>query len=194
MIPHLIYYISPSKHIILAFKGQKVSMRNSKSVAVAIFSEDKNNILLVKRRDVPVWVLPGGGVEANESPQNAACREAFEETGYKVTIDRTIGEYFPINRLGRHTYLYICKILQGFSTITDETADISFFPIKNLPKEIPPPYLDWIQDSIKTPQGQYLKKKLTQLSYRKTLILILLHPIKALRFYLSRFGIPINSK
>lgn len=164
------------------------------SVAIAIFSEDKKKILLVKRRDVPVWVLPGGGIDPGETPPQAAVREATEETGYRVRLERAIGEYFPINRLGRHSYLFICSIIDGTASITDETQDIAFFPLESLPSSIPPPYLDWIHDAQNTPSDRYLRKDLTQLSYRKTLLLILLHPIFSLRFFLSRFGIPFNSK
>ena len=31
------------------------------------YSEDRKEILLIKRRDVPVWVLPGGGIDSGES-------------------------------------------------------------------------------------------------------------------------------
>lgn len=37
------------------------------------------------------WVFPGGGIKANESPEEAACRECFEETGVKC---HTIGRAF----------------------------------------------------------------------------------------------------
>lgn len=170
-------------------------MRHSPSVAIAIFSDDKKNeILLIKRRDVPVWVLPGGAVEKGEPPPQAAIRETQEETGFSVKIEQAIGEYLPINRLGRHTFLFTCKILDGKKCLTDETQDIAFFPLNKLPKAIPPPYLDWIKDAKEAIPGRYLTKKLTELSYRKTLQLIFFHPILSFRFFLSRLGFPLNSK
>ena len=33
------------------------------------------------------WSVPGGEMETNESPRDAAVRETFEETGYRVRID-----------------------------------------------------------------------------------------------------------
>ena len=31
--------------------------------SVIAFDKDKRKIVLVKRRDIPIWVIPGGGIE-----------------------------------------------------------------------------------------------------------------------------------
>ena len=69
------------------------------SVTAVIFTKDRKKTLLIKRRDVPVWVLPGGGIEKNESIETAIVREIYEESGYRVKITKKIGEYIPINKL-----------------------------------------------------------------------------------------------
>ena len=57
------------------------------SVQVVVFSEDKKSILLIKRRDVPVYVLPGGGKEDNESIETAAVRNnVYKQTKYCIEI------------------------------------------------------------------------------------------------------------
>lgn len=38
-------------------------------------------VLIAKRIKPPVWSLPGGRVEPGETPEQAAIRELFEETG-----------------------------------------------------------------------------------------------------------------
>ena len=53
------------------------------SVLVAIFDSARKKILLTKRRDIPVWVFPGGKIEANETPETCAVRECKEETGFR---------------------------------------------------------------------------------------------------------------
>lgn len=49
--------------------------------AIGITFNKKGQLLLVKRRDIPIWVMPGGRIEPNETPQKAAIRESFEESG-----------------------------------------------------------------------------------------------------------------
>ncbi|MEC3655779.1 NUDIX hydrolase [Bacillus siamensis] len=61
--------------------------------AFVIIQNDGRDILLVKRKDVPLWDLPGGGIAEGETPEAAAIREAFEETGYNATILQKSGEY-----------------------------------------------------------------------------------------------------
>ncbi|MCJ0601479.1 NUDIX hydrolase, partial [Enterococcus cecorum] len=50
-------------------------------------------VLLVKRRDFPLWDLPGGVVESDELPSEAAIREMYEETGYAIQIDYEFARY-----------------------------------------------------------------------------------------------------
>ena len=44
----------------------------------------KGKILLVKHKKLQSWLSPGGHIEPNELPHQAAEREYFEETGLKV--------------------------------------------------------------------------------------------------------------
>jgi len=52
-----------------------------------------SKILMVKqfvqRGDI-VWNFPGGGIEDNETPEEACVREVKEETGYNVVIKRLL--------------------------------------------------------------------------------------------------------
>ena len=49
-------------------------------------------ILLVKHHLWDKWVQPGGHIEDDETPEEAAVREVYEETGIKITL---LGERFP---------------------------------------------------------------------------------------------------
>jgi 8-oxo-dGTP diphosphatase len=41
--------------------------------------------------DEGCWTLPGGGIEHGEDPYDAAIREAEEETGLRIRIERLLG-------------------------------------------------------------------------------------------------------
>ena len=162
------------------------------SVNGIIFSEDKKKILFIKRRDVPVWVLPGGGIDQGETPEQAVLRELQEETGYQVEISRKVAEYSPKCRLARYTYFFEAQILSGTPTIGAETADIQFFSINNLPKRLPPPYPDWIQDACLF-DHQTIKKEITSVTYLVLIKYLISHPILVIRFLLTKIGVRIHS-
>ena len=162
------------------------------SVAGVIFTDDRQNVLLIKRRDVPVWVLPGGGLEINESAEEGIIREVLEETGFSIAIKKKVGEYFPANRLTCHTHLFECQIIGGSAQVGDETREIAYFEIGKLPKLIPPPYGEWIADALKNPDIPY-KKTLAHISYGLLVKNMLRHPLLVLRFLLARLGVAINT-
>ncbi len=55
----------------------------------AVYIEHNNNILLLHRQNNKFqgnkWGIPGGKVEKNETPLQAAIREVKEETGYDIS-------------------------------------------------------------------------------------------------------------
>ena len=42
---------------------------------------------------IPEFQLPGGGIDRGEQPIAALHREVFEETGWKIEIDRRLGAF-----------------------------------------------------------------------------------------------------
>jgi len=54
---------------------------------VDIIIEIEHGIILIERANPPFgWALPGGYVDYGESLEEAACREALEETGLKIEL------------------------------------------------------------------------------------------------------------
>ncbi len=166
-------------------------MKDPESIAGVVFSPDRSQVLLILRRDVPLWVLPGGSVDPGETAEQAVVREILEETGLTVKIDRLIGRYYPINRLAKRTIVYECSLIAGTLKTTEETRGAEFFPLSALPPQ-PPPYPEWIQEaySLKLP----ITRDLTSVNYRTLFKYLLFHPILVFRFLFARAGLSINTK
>ena len=58
------------------------------SAAVAVCDE-LGRLLLVKLADTGTWLFPGGAIDPDELPADAAVRECYEETGLLVRADQT---------------------------------------------------------------------------------------------------------
>ena len=58
-----------------------------------IFDEQKR-VLLAHRTDYDLWNLPGGRLEANESPWDGVIREIKEETGFDAEVIKIAGVSF----------------------------------------------------------------------------------------------------
>jgi 8-oxo-dGTP diphosphatase len=160
------------------------------SVAGVVFSPDRTAVLLILRRDVPVWVLPGGGIDLGESAEEASIREILEETGLSVKVDRLIGYYTPANRLTKRTNLYECSFVSGHLQQSNETLAARFFRIDELPP-MPPPYPEWIQDGLLI--GEPIVRELSSVNYRTLFKYLLSHPVLVIRFVLARAGFTINT-
>jgi ADP-ribose pyrophosphatase YjhB (NUDIX family) len=158
-----------------------------------VFDKDKRKILLIKRRDIPVWVLPGGGMEISETPQDATIREVLEETGLIVKIVRQVAEYEPVNKLTQISHVFECEVISGKEQIGSETKSIHFFPIDSLPEYLAPPFPGWIQDALIN-NKEIIRKKIEGVTYWILIKLLILHPILVIRFLLTKIGIHINSK
>lgn len=62
------------------------------SVTVLTF-DAQQRVVLVRHADAGAWTTPGGAVEPQERPADAALREMWEETGLEVELMGVIGVY-----------------------------------------------------------------------------------------------------
>ncbi|MBL8160112.1 NUDIX hydrolase [Candidatus Saccharibacteria bacterium] len=70
--------------------------------SVTIIAVRDGRVLLQREYSYPMnevlWQFPGGGIEAGETPLQAAVRELREESGYVAEAYQPIGWYYPNNR------------------------------------------------------------------------------------------------
>ena len=92
-----------------------------------VFTDEAGCILLVKPTYNDVWHLPGGVVEAGESPSAAAIREVKEELGLDVVAGRLMGvDYRPPTPGGRGSALRF--VFDGGALTSAQTARIVLPP------------------------------------------------------------------
>ncbi|MDO8869325.1 MAG: NUDIX hydrolase [Methanobacteriaceae archaeon] len=96
-----------------------------------IIMSPKDTIVLIKRKYDPYksyWALPGGFVEIGESVEQAAVREAWEETGLNVELVELVGVYSNPDRDPRGhtvTIVYIAQTVFG-NLKADSDAEDAF--------------------------------------------------------------------
>ncbi len=104
---------------------------------VDIIIELADKIVLIKRKNPPHgWALPGGFVDYGESLEQAARREAKEETSLEVTGLRLLGCYSDPARDSRmHTIstVYIATA-SGQPQAADDAAELALFSPDQLPE------------------------------------------------------------
>jgi ADP-ribose pyrophosphatase YjhB (NUDIX family) len=90
----------------------------------------KQGIILIKRKNPPYgWALPGGFVDYGESLEDAAVREAKEETSLDVRLKDQLHTYSDPKRDPRqHTIstVYVAAA-QGKPKAQDDAQDIGIF-------------------------------------------------------------------
>ena len=91
--------------------------------------------MLVKRAIEPgygKWVFPGGYVDRGEEVQAAAVREAREETGLDVPLDRLINIYSYAGRTPV-IVVYAATMIGGCLGCDDEGLEARFFDRDAIP-------------------------------------------------------------
>lgn len=74
-----------------------MSVQRHFTSSVYVYHPKLEKFLFIKHKKLHKWLEPGGHVEENESPENAAIREVFEETGLSVVL---VGERLPTKEQG----------------------------------------------------------------------------------------------
>jgi ADP-ribose pyrophosphatase YjhB (NUDIX family) len=108
------------------------------TVDVIIEIESKG-VVLIKRKNPPFgWAIPGGFVDYGEPLEEAAVREAKEETNLNVKLIKQFHTYSDPNRDPRHhsiSSVYIAKA-KGKPQAKDDALEIGVFNESNLPDNI----------------------------------------------------------
>ncbi len=116
-------------------KEWEASIAWSRVVAGCVIRNDEGKYLLVQEKQQKVyglWNLPAGHVDKNESIEDAAVREAREETGYEVVLQDKIGIYHEtVASPVRHAF--IARIIGGDLHVQEnEILDAAWFSYQEI--------------------------------------------------------------
>ncbi len=96
-------------------------------------------IVLIERKNPPHgWALPGGFVDYGESLENAAAREAREETSLVVYNLRQFRAYSDPDRDPRHhtvSVVFVAKA-DGEPVAGDDASNVAVFDLGHLPQNM----------------------------------------------------------
>jgi 8-oxo-dGTP diphosphatase len=119
---------------------------------------DQNRVLMVRRRvkeGALSWQFPAGGIEAGESPEDAAVRETLEETGLEVKAIRLLGQRVH-PKTGRQMSYTAAEVVAGEARVADEEelAEVAWVTLGEI--------ADYVPYGLFGPVQEYLDEVLTE--------------------------------
>ena len=126
---------------------------------VDIIIELQGGIVLIDRKNEPQgWALPGGFVDYGESLEDAARREAHEETSLKIRLKAQMHAYSDPGRDPRRHTLSVVFVAEadGAPEAGDDAKGAGVFTERNLPdtivfdhRQIIMDYFEWKREGWK---------------------------------------------
>lgn len=117
---------------------------NNPAPTASVLILRRGRVLLVRRAVAPargLWDVPGGFIEPGETAEQAARREAREELGIAVHLERVVGiypgVYGPERRPSLNIY-YLAGMRGDRSTVRagDDAAAFAWFRLRALPRRM----------------------------------------------------------
>lgn len=117
-------------------------------VATAIIVH-QGRVLMARRREREgelLWAFPGGGIEAGETPEQAAVREVAEEVGLEVEARQVLGDRVH-PKSGVHMTYVACAVIAGEAHVADaeELAEVVWLQRGQIPEYVPYGLFDKVQ-------------------------------------------------
>jgi 8-oxo-dGTP diphosphatase len=108
-----------------------VASPETPKLMVDVVIPSERGAVLIRRASEPFegqWALPGGFVEVGETVEEAAAREAAEETGLAVEVARLIGVYSEPERDPRGhnvSVAFLVRVLSGELAAATDASEVS---------------------------------------------------------------------
>lgn len=103
-------------------------------VRVVMLQDDK--VWLIRHTYLSGWFMPGGGLKRNETLDEAARREAWEETGAELGDISLLGTFTSfIQWKTDHAVIFLCRDFKITGRSDGEIAEMRAFPLDKLPED-----------------------------------------------------------
>jgi ADP-ribose pyrophosphatase YjhB (NUDIX family) len=132
-----------------------IAYENPKIVVGAVVAVD-DKILLCRRAIDPrmgFWTLPAGFLELNESPEEGARREAWEEARALIAIDALLAVY-SVPRISQVQLLYRATLAEPGFAAGPESQEVALFAWDEIPwEELAFPSVHWALNEYHARRG-----------------------------------------
>ncbi|VAW31065.1 hypothetical protein MNBD_CHLOROFLEXI01-2979 [hydrothermal vent metagenome] len=130
---------------------------NWKMGAFTVICNESGAVLWIKRTDMNVWNLPGGGANEEEPPWETAVRETLEETGCQVRLLAltSVNSYTDEANL---TFTFTADIVGGELTTGAEAAAFAWFQPGEEPANSIPQHRERVADAAGSGQTRFRKQ------------------------------------
>jgi 8-oxo-dGTP diphosphatase len=111
--------------------GKELAGPETPKLVVDVVIPAEEGVVLIRRGSDPFegqWALPGGFVEVGETVEEAARREAAEETGLAVELAHLVGVYSEPDRDPRGhnvSVTFLARVLGGDLSAASDAAEVS---------------------------------------------------------------------
>jgi 8-oxo-dGTP pyrophosphatase MutT (NUDIX family) len=113
------------------------------SAGMVVLHPERGILMIWRHRFIPdtwAWEIPGGAIDAGETDEEAARREAFEETGWEVSGEiHRMARYHPSIGLVSQTFsLFLARdaVRVGDPPDPNEAVEVAWRPVSDVARDV----------------------------------------------------------
>jgi 8-oxo-dGTP pyrophosphatase MutT (NUDIX family) len=116
-------------------------------MGVRVMMIQDNKVTLIRQTYMPGWFMPGGGLKRGETLEQAARREAYEETGAELGEVTLMGAYTSFKDWKTdHNLVFLCHDFKITGQPDQEIAELNSFPLDQLPQGLWPGHIRRLEE------------------------------------------------